>query len=503
MLKVSFLRLGVVFAFLCLGCAKSKPVKKPNIIFILVDDLGYGDVGFNGSKYYETPNIDRLAGEGLIFDQSYMYPTCSPSRTAIFTGKQSFRTGVYTVPVLEKGTAQENIFSRWTVGKEHEIYAEVLAQQGYKSIHLGKWHIVGPYPEAELRMDWPIQHKLTQPDPGDFSWLEAHRKPFVQQFYPTGRGFLKNVGGTFRGDPALEKGGYHSYTGGYRAPFSNPFIAPKPDDEWLTDRLTDDAVAFMKENRSAPFFVNLHYYTVHRPIKSRNEKLFKYYMDKNGDPVTGQGMGKRKETMAAYATMISSLDENVGRLVDFLDEHGLRENTLIVFSSDNGYNGGQSSNHHLRGAKGEIYEGGIKVPTFFNWPGEVRPARTDRLLHAVDYFPTFLDLAGVPLNEKIDGKSVKPLFRSDTYESSEEALYWHLASQYKHGTCSAIRKGDYKLIQFLKDGEVELYDLANDPLETENVADQMHGKRQELVDELVEWRKSNKVPLPPNSTLEY
>ena len=184
-----------------------KEFKKPNIIFLLVDDLGHADVGFNGSKYFETPHIDALAKQRLVLENSYMYPTCSPSRTALFTGKQSFRTGVYTVPVLEKGTDQESIFSRWTVGKEHHIHAELMQKEGYKSIHLGKYHIVGPYPEQELAIDWPIKEHLTQPNPWDFSWFEDHQKPEIKQYYPEGRGFIKNVGGTYRGDPGLEIGG--------------------------------------------------------------------------------------------------------------------------------------------------------------------------------------------------------------------------------------------------------------------------------------------------------
>lgn len=153
---------------------------RPNILFILVDDLGYGDVGFDGSTFYETPNIDALAGDGLVFDYSYMYPTCSPSRTALFTGKQSFRTGVYTVPVIEKGSDQENVFSRWTVGQQHMGYFQPLAVSGYKIIHIGKWHLVGPHPLEELAMDLPLKKKRTQPDPGDYSWMEEHKSAAVR-----------------------------------------------------------------------------------------------------------------------------------------------------------------------------------------------------------------------------------------------------------------------------------------------------------------------------------
>lgn len=504
-MRQSFVIVLLSLLVLC-GCSELKQSEErtqPNILFLLVDDLGYGDVGFNGSVYYETPNIDKLASQSLVFDYSYMYPTCSPSRTALFTGKQSFRTGVYTVPVLEKGTAQENIFSRWTVGREHPIYAEFLQKIGYKSIHLGKWHIVGPYPWEEEQMHWPIEHRLTQPDPGDYSWVERHRTPEVMKYYPEGRGFLKNVGGTYRGDPALEPGGYHSKTGGYFAPFSNPFLGQKPSDEWLTDRLTDEAIAFMNEHKAEPFFVNLHFYTVHRPIRSRSDSLYQKYMNKPGDPETGQGMGHKKEKMAAYATMIESLDDNVKRLLDFLEANHLRENTLIVFSSDNGYHGGVSANNRLRGAKGEIYEGGIRVPTFFNWPGNIKPRRSKQAISVFDYFPTFLELAGVEELAAHDGNSLVPLFKKDQVYFDERPLFWHLASCNKHGTCSVIRKNNYKLIQWLVDGSIELYDLTNDSREEKNLAQRMPELAQTMLSELQDWRKQNNVPLPPNSILPY
>ncbi|MDO6517324.1 sulfatase [Zobellia uliginosa] len=475
--------------------------KQPNIIFVLVDDLGYADVGFNGSTYFETPALDALAKEGLVFDNAYMYPTCSPSRAALFTGKQSFRTGVYTVPVLEKGDAQENIFSHWTVGKEHPIYAEPLAAAGYKSIHLGKWHIVGPYPEKELAMDWPIQQKLNQPRPGDFTWVENHKTPAVKKYYPEGRGFIKNVGGTFRGDPALEEGGYKSERGGYRAPFSNPFISPKPDDEWLTDRLASDAIEFMDNHKNAPFLVNLHFYAVHRPIKNRNDELFDKYMNKAGDPITGQGIGKNKERMASYATMVQSMDENIGRIMAYLKKNNLEENTLIIITSDNGYHGIASENLTLRGSKGEIYEGGIKVPALIHWPGKVKARRTEIPISVTDYFPTLMDVAHVDYTGQLDGNSLTPLFQKDKNSFKKRPLFWHLASQYKHGTCSVIRKGKYKLIQFLADGRLELYDLQKDPREAHNLAKEQPKTAKALLDELVAWRKTNRVPLPPNSIL--
>lgn len=496
----------VILAFLLGGDLwKASAADQPNIVFILVDDLGYADVGFNGSKFYETPHIDSLAETGLVFDHAYMYPTCSPSRTALFTGKQSFRTGVYTVPVLEKGTAEENIFSRWTVPQEHPIYAQPLADVGYQSIHLGKWHIVGPYPEEELAMQFPLSKKLSQPDPFDFSWVMKHQSEAIRPYYPEGRGFVKNVGGTYRGDPALEDGGYKSKTGGYFAPFSNPFIEQKPDDEWLTDRLTDDAIEFMDGHRDGPFLINLHYYTVHRPIVARSEALLEKYMTKPGDPELGQGMetGKWKEIQAGYATMIESLDDNVGRLTAFLDESGLRENTVIIFTSDNGQNGRQSANTKLRGSKGYIYEGGIRVPLFVNQPGKVAPRRSDAVVSVLDFFPTMMELAGIDYEGPLDGWSLVPQFDDEDLEFENRPMFWHLASQYKHGTCTAMRQGDYKLIQFLADGKLELYNLKTDPLESENLAKTESTVADWMLKEMTDWRKANEVPLPPNSILDY
>lgn len=491
-----------------LGCAgiklENKPTEKqPNIIFILVDDLGYSDVGFNGTSFYETPNLDALAKESLVFDNAYMYPTCSPSRTALFTGKHSFRTGVYTVPVLEKGDSTENIFSRWTVERKHPIYAEALATAGYQSIHLGKWHIVGPYPETELNQPFPFSKKLTQPDAGDYSWVAKHQTKKIKQYYPEGRGFQKNVGGTFRGDPAFEEGGYKSENGGFRAPFSNPFIDPKKEDKWLTDRLTNDAIDFMEEKKDAPFFVNLHYYTVHRPFKSCNPTLYDKYAKKGEEHLSKKLKDKKRIDIIRYATMVESMDDNVGQIVEYLDKNGLRENTIIVFSSDNGVHGMVKHDTSLRGAKGAIYEGGIRVPTLINWGGKVTPRRSTVAVSCLDFFPTFTDLAASSYNGPLDGHSMTALFSGDTDTFQDRAIFWHLASRFKHGTCTAMRKGSYKLIQFLKDGKLELYDLEKDRKESNNLAESQPELANQLLAEMVAWRKENSVPLPPHSILEF
>ena len=476
---------------------------RPNIVFIVADDLGWQDVGFMGSQYFETPNLDALAEQSLTFNQAYMYPTCSPSRAALATGKQSFRTGVYNVPVLERGNSDDNLFSRWTVGHEHPLYAQPLSEAGYQTIHLGKWHIVGPNPAAETAS--PLLKKLTQPRNGDLDWLPSHRSAEIQRYYPNGRGFHENVGGTWWGDPARGYAeGYKSPSGGYVAPFKNPFIADKEGDDWLTDRLTFDAIDFIKRNQKNRFFVNLHYYAPHRPSISRSEESLDHFMKKEGDPSTGQGMtsGKKKKEIAAYATMIKSLDENVGRLIDYLDEAGLRENTVVIFTSDNGHNDLQSCNKNLRGAKGTVYEGGIRVPTLVNWPGTVTSGGCDQPIHVVDYFPTFLVLAGVTDNLGTrDGDSLVPLMKGTPLR--DRALFWHIASTYKNSPCSVIRKGDWKLIQFLKEGNIELYNLRDDLKESHDLTTENPEMTQAMLQELTAWRKANNVPLPPSSKLPF
>lgn len=473
----------------------------PNIVFIMADDLGWQDVGFMGSRWFETPNLDKLAKESLVLTQAYMYPTCSPSRAALLTGKHSFKTGVYNVPVLEQGGPDDNIFSRWTVGLEHDLYANPLRDAGYKLIHLGKWHIVGPDPEAET--DYPLSQPLAQPANGDMSWVEHHRSVEIQKYYPQGRGFHENIGGTWWGDPARGyEEGYQAPSGGYVAPFKNPFIQDKENDRWLTDRLTSEAIEFIGRNEGHPFFVNLHFYAPHRPTVQRNTEWFEHFMKKPGDEISGQGV-ERREEMAAYATMVKSIDENVQRIVDCLEERGLRRKTVVILTSDNGFNGLQSCNRNLRGTKGTVYEGGLRVPAFINWPGRIDPGKTDALISGVDYFPTFLDLAGIKTYDRsqLDGISFYPLVFEQ--KSRDRTLFWHLASTYKNPPCSIIRKGDWKLIQWLKDGKVELYNITADLGEKNDISGENPEVAKELAKQLSGWRRKNKAPLPPSSSLDF
>lgn len=491
-------RFLALIALACLMLKLTAQTEPPNVVFIMADDLGWQDVGFMGSNYFETPNLDTLAREGLVFENAFMYPTCSPSRAALLTGQQSFRTGSYCVPVLEKGTSMDNIFSKWTVGLDHTVFAQPLHDAGYKLIHLGKWHIVGPYPEKETNL--PLRRKLVQPENGDLSWLANHRSPEIQKYYPTGRGFDENVGGCWWGDPARGYAeGYRSKSGGYVAPFKNPFISEKPDDEWLTDRLTSEAIDFMKRHQEGPFFVNLHFYAPHKPSRSRNQEWLEHFMSKPADVVTGQGKGNRAE-IAAYATMVKSIDENVGRITDYLDASGLRENTVIIFTSDNGFNGLQSVNKNLRESKGSVYDGGLRVPALINWPKTIQPARSQEPIQGMDYFPTFLELAGIKNYQgPLDGNSLVPLLLGQPM--AERVLFWHIASGYKNPPCSIIRKGKWKLIQYLKEGDIELYNTEVDSKESQNLAKSHPEQAHAMSKELENWRRINQVPLPPSSRL--
>lgn len=477
--------------------ARADEVKQPNIVFILADDLGWGDVSYNGSTWVETPNIDKLANNGRIFDNAYSYPTCSPARAALLTGKQSFKTQVYGVPVLEKGNNKTSIFSRGTVQLEHAFYSEPLHKAGYKLAHLGKWHVVGPYPQIEV--NYPFNKKSKQPKNGDLSWLDAHKTQY-SAYYPEKRGFDLNVGGTWWGDPARGyKEGYDSKSGGYIAPFKNPFITDKKDDEWLTDRLTDDAIGFMQEHKDKPFFINLHYYAPHRPSIPRNKALLEKYQNKQNENLTGKN-AKELDELAAYGTLIESVDDNIGRITDFLNTSGLRENTIIIFTSDNGFNSKQTVDHRFRGYKGSIYEGGVKVPAFINWQNKVSAKRVANVISVLDYFPSFLELANISeYKGDIDGQSFVPLLFNKPYQ--EKPIYWHINSAYKHEPVSAMREGPYKLIQFLLSGKVELYEIDNDPSESKELSTINPKLTQRMLAKLTHWRKDNNVPLPPASIL--
>ncbi len=437
---------------------------RPNILFINVDDMGWTDLGFMGSSYYETPHIDKLASEGRVFTDAYApAANCAPSRACVFTGQYGPRHGVYTVGSSERGSARFRKLiptpNMKFIGEENITFAALLKEAGYATVHLGKWHI--------------------SPDP-----LE--------------NGFEVNFGGYEAGHP----------TAGYFSPYNNPALSDGPKGEYLTDRLVDEAIGYLNSrDKNRPFLMSMQFYTVHTPIQAKSEVVEKYRAKLSGPA----------HFNPTYAAMIEHLDTNVGRLLDAVDKLGLRDDTLVLFTSDNGGIYNISRQSPLRGEKGSYYEGGIRVPMAVRWPGKVRPRTVCHTpVSGIDFFPTFLDAAGVsvPRTKTLDGASLMPLL-TDTKELPKRPLFWHFPvylQAYGQGNVetrdplfrtrpgSAMRLGRWKLQEYFEDGGLELYDLQNDIGERRNLAEMLPDTTKQLHQILKDWRRQTHalVPSEPN-----
>lgn len=478
LMKCGALMGGIVLSNQTLEVRKSP--KKPNIIFIMIDDMGWRDVGFMGSTYYETPNIDKLASEGMIFTNAYANAAnCAPTRASFLTGQYTPRHGVYTVGSSARGSSSDRrlipIENDTTLDSHHITIAEVLSPAGYTSASIGKWHMG------------------TDPELG-----------------PIGQGFDVNVAGFSAGSPP----------GGYFSPYKNPELPNGPTGEYLTDRLTDEALKFIESNKEKPFFLYLPHYAVHTPIQAKDE-LTEKYQDK--PPSNGQDNPK-------YAAMIDSVDQGIGRIVDKLDELKLTGNTVIFFFSDNGGYAGATSNQPLRGFKGTFYEGGIREPMFVRWPGVVKSGTTCQTpVISTDFFPTILEIAGAnkPKGKILDGRSIVPLLKGGK-SLGREAIFWHFPaylqgnvegardSTFRTRPVCVVRKGKWKLMQFFEEwvldggrdaidtnNAIELYDLENDTSETTNLAGSNKAKRDELLDLLIDWQEKVSAPIPIQPNPDY
>lgn len=441
--------------------------KLPNIIFIFVDDMGWRDVGFMGSEYYETPNIDKLASQGMIFTNAYSNaPNCAPSRACLLSGQYSPRHGVYTVDTSSRGNSKFRklipIENTTILDSNIVTIAEALKPAGYVSASIGKWHLGN--------------------DP---------------QFGPIAQGFDINVGGYSAGHPQ----------NGYFVPYKNPKLPDGPPGEYLTDRLTNEALNFIESSKERPFFLYLPHYAVHTPLQAK-EDLIEKYKKKPGS--NGQNNPK-------YAAMIENTDQGVGRIMDKLDELELTENTIVFFFSDNGGVKGITSNQPLRGGKGMLYEGGIREPMAVCWPGVVRPGTTcDTPVIGVDLFPTILEMSGVPIPEGklLDGVSIVPLLKG-TKDLNREAIFWHFPAylqgkaegardpHFRSRPAGAVRADDWKLIEYFENGALELYNLADDISEQNNLVDTMPEKTSELHKLMLAWRKQVNAPVPTELNPEY
>ncbi len=447
-------------------CFAAKPDARPNVVLILADDLGYTDLGCYGSRYYRTPHIDRMAAEGMRFTNGYTCgPNCQPTRAAMMSGQYGPRTGVYTVGSIERfpwrtrslrpaDNVAELPTNKITLG-------QAMQSCGYVTGLFGKWHL------------------------GDDA-----------DHHPLARGF----------DESIVSMGKHFH-------FNTIPRTEYPEDAYLADFLTDKAVDFIHRHRDGPFFLCLHHFAVHSPWEAKTELIqeFRDLPAEGGhhDPV--------------YAAMIAGLDESVGRVLKTLHELNLAENTLVVFTSDNGGVGGYAreglggkditDNAPLRGGKGMLYEGGIRVPYIFWQPGTVPGGKEcDVPICSVDLFPTLLDLAGgtPPEAYPLDGTSYAAILKGHGGDAlKDRALFWHFPGYLGAGKgtwrttpVSVVRKGDWKLLQFLENGRVELYDLRNDIGEKENLAEQHPQKTAELLRLLQAWRAEIRAPMPSPHTPE-
>ncbi len=457
---------------------------KPNFIFILADDLGWKDLGCYGSSFYETPHLDQLAEEGVRFTDAYAAcPVCSPTRASILSGKYPAAVGV------------TNFIGGHTEGKlidapyidhlplEEKSLASTLRANGYTTWHVGKWHL------------------------GD------------APYYPTEHGFDVNVGGCSWGMPL----------NGYFSPWGIENLEDGPEGQYLTDRLTDEAIDLIRNNEGQPFFLDLWYYAVHIPIQAKEEKIQKYEAkakDMGLDEVKTFEQGglfpcehkKEKRILRrlvqsdpVYAAMVESMDENIGRLLTALEETGQAENTIVIFTSDNGglatAEGSPTCNAPLAEGKGWMYEGGTREPLLVRWPGVTQPGAVCGFpVSSPDFYPTMLEMAGLDSlpEQHRDGVSLVPLLEG-TDTPGREAIYWHYPHYGNQGGTpgSSLRAGDHKLIEFFEDGRIELYDLRQDVSEEKNIAEEKPELALRLKRLLAGWRESVEAKLPePNPDYE-
>jgi arylsulfatase A-like enzyme len=431
---------------------------RPNIVFILADDLGYADLGCYGSKYYETPHIDAMARQGVRFTDGYTCgPNCQPTRAALMSGQYGPRTGVYTVGNINRFNWQSRplrpVDNVTELPLETVTVAQTLKHAGYATAMFGKWHLGNK----------PSHH--------------PSRRGFEEAIASAGQHF------DFKTDPPVdvESGAY------------------------LADFLTDRAVDFIRRQQHKPFFLYLPHFGVHAPHQAK-PTLIEHFRTK---PAVG---GQHDPT---YAAMIASVDESVGRILTTLDELGQAEKTLVIFSSDNGGVGGYrraglekegvTDNAPLRGGKGMLAEGGVRVPYIFRWKGKIAAGRTEATpIISVDLYPTLVELAGAtaPEDQPLDGVSYASLL-TDGKPLAREAIYWHFpgylgAGRGKWRTTpgGAVRMGDWKLIEYFEDGRLELYNLKDDVSEQHNLATSDAATATRLREKLVAWRNAVKAPMP-------
>jgi len=456
-----FIVLAVMLLQPSISLAEPASDQKLNFIIILIDDLGWMDLGCYGSSFYETPNVDTLAAEGMRFTDGYAAcPVCSPTRVAVLTGRYPARCNLNDAFMCHR----DNPYSPMLPAKrlddmplEEVTIAEALKPAGYVTAHIGKWHLGRP------------------------------------PFYPEHQGFDVNIGGTKHGMT------WDFFWPGWRNYM--PKLIGKQEGEYLPERLSAEAVKFIETNRNKPFFLNMCHYQVHIPIQAKKEVIEKY----KAKPRKG------RQNDPIYAAMLESVDQSVGRITETLKRLSMEDRTVIFFTSDNGglatRDGGFKAptlNAPLRGGKGQLYEGGIRVPWIVKWPGVIKPGSIcDVPIISIDIFPTIMEMAGitdVKTRGPIDGESLIPLL-THSGGLKRDAIFWHFPHFSYEITrpSGVIRQGDYKLIERFEDGTLKLFNLKDDISETRNIAFEKPKKTAELLDRLRQWRKEVNAWMPSHN----
>lgn len=454
-----------LFPFVAKGApAEEKPM---NVLFFLVDDMGWVDAASCGSSFYETPNLDRLAREGMRFTQAYTpFPRCAPARQGFMTGKFPARAG-------SPGGNEAMAASEFTI-------AEAMKEGGYATFFAGKWHI-GKVPEQ----------------------------------MPENQGFDVNIAGGHAGAPPSYFFPYNkTKSAGHKTEADLHGLDDGEEGEYLTDRLTDETISFIEKHEQTkpeqPFFIWLSHYAVHTPFEAKPEMVAHYKEKikrtnyKGPEYIQKDGTTKMRQDNAVYAAMVQSMDESLGRLLDELDELGIADNTIIIMTSDNGglSNRGATSNRALatsnlplRAGKGHCYEGGIREPMMVKWPGVVQPGTvSDEVVAGTDHYPTILEMAGLPLRpeQHLDGFSYLPALKGGTL-SRPAPIFWHSPVGRPTSTgdtnCTAMRDGDWKLLDFYDEERVELYNLADDPCESNDLSTVDSERAAQMLNVVQKWRK--------------
>lgn len=438
--------LCTISALLLVQCTTEEQTVLPNIIIFHVDDMGWTYLGCYGSEYYETPNIDKLCEEGMRFTNVYAPAAiCSPSRASIQTGKYTSELGItdwirasfqkdkaidYTnSPEYDEndGRKMRTPFNNNYLPLEEKTIAEYLKDAGYKSIHIGKWHL------------------------GD------------ENYYPTNQGYDINIGGCDYGEPPSYFDPYTRpskiYSWGTEPAFSIPTLEPRKEGEYLTNRLTDEAAQMIRASADSAFFLFFNFYSVHTPLQAIDSLVEKY----ENKPISRHDNPK-------YAAMIESVDQAVGKIMELIDSLRLEKNTLIIFTSDNGGADWITDNYPLRSGKGSYYEGGIRVPFIVKWPGFVQQgAESEVAFTTMQILPTVAEIVGFECNT-CSGQSIKPVLMGGSMETAED-LFWHFPHyRGEIGPYTIIRRDTMKLIKFYEGNSLKMFDLRNDVSETNDLS---------------------------------